>query len=381
MAETALAKKQENPLQTLRNMLESKGMQIEIKKALPNGWTPEKFTRVAITAAQRNPRIAECTARSVAGAIMECAQLGLEPDPTLGHCALVPLRNRSSNSYECNMWAMYRGYISLAMRTAQVVAVFGRIVREGDPFQLLYGTLYQIHHEPKFPESMETKNWKGAYAVIKYKDGTSDFEYMDRDRILAIKERSPAKRAGMSTPWDTDEEPMWIKCAIRKLMKRVDLSPTDRRLNQLATLDEYKEAGIVHKTGLGVEDYEFNDASVTEMPGPTRLSEAQAESAAGEEQAKPVAKQTSSKSPSNEAKKSEAKESPKPQAKPINAKQQTDLQQLASQEIGGSFDNWQPALKKLVKRRGFDKVSEITVDRYDAIVKEIKDTGGQGYKD
>src|SRR5208282_6168101 len=96
------------------------------------------------------------------------------------------------------------------------------------------------------------------YAIVVYKDGPPDFEYMERDKILTTKKRSPSVRAGMSSPWDTDEEEMWKKTAIRKLAKRLDLSPEDRRLQRLAAIDGYREAGV-QKIGLGADEYALPD--------------------------------------------------------------------------------------------------------------------------
>ena len=264
---TNLAKKQDNPITTLRQILESTGMKLEIKKALPEGWTPDKFVRTCITAAQKNPRIAECTAISVAGAVMECAQLGLEPDPTLGHAYLVPFKN------VCTMIPGYRGFISLAMRTGVVVAIWAQVVREGEPFQVLGGTLHQIHHEQKFPQSPNPKDWVGAYACVRYTNGQTDFEYLEREKILAIKKRSPSVQSGRNSPWVTDEESMYCKTVIRKLAKRLDLSPVDRRLQRAAILDELREQGLAEKTGLGIEDYNIRSTPLAAVEGPRRISD------------------------------------------------------------------------------------------------------------
>lgn len=371
----ALTKKQlttMGTIDTLRNYLEARSMALEIRKALPKEWSVEKFTRTVITAAQRNPRILECTAYSVAGAVIEAAQLGWELDPTLGHCALVPLKNTSRNVIECNMWGMYRGYISLAMRTAVVNKIFAKVVREGEPFQVMYGTAYQIHHEPKFPQSTDPKKWTGTYSVLVYKDGTTDFEYMDRDSVLRIKQRSPNVRSGRQSPWDTDEEAMWQKTPIRRHAKRLDLSPVDRRLQTIALLEENKEQGIVQKIGLGLDEYELlaPAANDRELPEATRAAPIEVKEV--REQPKEQAKETK-KEPEKKAKpKPEPKPEPQPQKKPITSKQVTDLMNLAANTAGGSFENWNPWLKKIVKGFGFDRTEDVTVDVYPKIVEKIK---------
>ena len=54
-----------------------KAMQPEIKKALPDVITPERFTRMALSALNTTPKLQECSQMSFLGALMNAAQLGL----------------------------------------------------------------------------------------------------------------------------------------------------------------------------------------------------------------------------------------------------------------------------------------------------------------
>ena len=49
----------------------------EIAKALPSVMTPERFTRITMSALSTNPKLQECTPQSFLGAMMTAAQLGL----------------------------------------------------------------------------------------------------------------------------------------------------------------------------------------------------------------------------------------------------------------------------------------------------------------
>lgn len=71
-----------------------KRMEPQIAKALPSIVTPERFTRIVTTALSSNPDLADCTPESFLGAIMQSAQLGLEPNTPLGDAYLVPYRNK-----------------------------------------------------------------------------------------------------------------------------------------------------------------------------------------------------------------------------------------------------------------------------------------------
>ena len=94
-----------------------KVMEPAIKKALPSVITPERFTRMVMTAISSNPKLAECTPASFCGAMMQAAQLGLEPNTPLGQAYLIPYRNHGK--LECQYQTGYKGLITLAYRSGQ----------------------------------------------------------------------------------------------------------------------------------------------------------------------------------------------------------------------------------------------------------------------
>lgn len=66
-----------------------KAMMPEIKKALPTVLTPERFTRIALSALNNTPALQQCTPMSFLAALMNAAQLGLEPNTPLGQAYLM----------------------------------------------------------------------------------------------------------------------------------------------------------------------------------------------------------------------------------------------------------------------------------------------------
>lgn len=74
----------------------------EIKKALPRVMTPERFSRIVLSALSTTPTLAECTPSSFLGAMMTAAQLGVEPNTPLGQGYLIPRRNgKKGGIWEC----------------------------------------------------------------------------------------------------------------------------------------------------------------------------------------------------------------------------------------------------------------------------------------
>ena len=62
---TAMQKKQPKSLQDLIKVMEP-----EIKKALPTVMTPERFTRITLSALSTNPQLAGCSPKTFLGAMM-----------------------------------------------------------------------------------------------------------------------------------------------------------------------------------------------------------------------------------------------------------------------------------------------------------------------
>ena len=109
----------QNKVATTNNGNEKKTMQMyiksmegEIKKALPSVITPERFTRMTLSAISTNPKLAQCTPASFLGAMMSAAQLGLEPNTPLGQAYLIPYKNRGNDEVQFQIG--YKGLIDLA---------------------------------------------------------------------------------------------------------------------------------------------------------------------------------------------------------------------------------------------------------------------------
>ena len=73
-----------------------KALEPEIRRALPAVITPERFTRMALSAINNTPELADCTPMSFIAALMNAAQLGMEPNTPLGQAYLIPYRNKGT---------------------------------------------------------------------------------------------------------------------------------------------------------------------------------------------------------------------------------------------------------------------------------------------
>ena len=137
------------PVRLTRNMTivdMVKALEPEIRRALPTVLTPERFTRMALSAINNTPELANCTPMSFIAALMNAAQLGLEPNTPLGQAYLIPYKNKGV--LECQFQLGYKGLIDLAYRSGQIQVIQAQTVREFDYFEYQYGLDSKLVHRP-----------------------------------------------------------------------------------------------------------------------------------------------------------------------------------------------------------------------------------------
>jgi recombination protein RecT len=218
--------------------------------ALPRHVTADRLARVALTEVRRNPALAKCDQMSFLGAIMTCAQLGLEPGGTLGHAYLVPFENRKAGRTEVQFILGYRGMIDLARRSGQIQSIEARAVYEGDRFEVKFGLDSDLTHVPDFenPNRTQPDKLRFVYAVAKLKDGGLQFDVMSRREIEAVRAQSKAATSG---PWQTHYEAMALKTVIRRLFKYL---PISIEIAQAIEQDERADRGEPQESPLATDD-------------------------------------------------------------------------------------------------------------------------------
>jgi recombination protein RecT len=210
--ETALKPKSAAP----KNMKEwIRAMQPEIAKALPSVITPERFSRIALTAISTNPKLAECTPQSFMGALMNAAQLGLEPNTPLGQAYLIPFFNGKARVLETQFQIGYKGLIDLAHRSGEIQNIYAKEVYEADEFDYAFGLEPFLKHKPG--TGADRGNVTFYYAVYKLVNGGYGFEVMSRDEIEAHAKRY--SKAYSSGPWQTAFDEMAKKTVLKKALK------------------------------------------------------------------------------------------------------------------------------------------------------------------
>jgi recombination protein RecT len=211
----------------------------QLEEVLPQRMDPDRFLRVVAGAVLKSPDLLKCDRISLFRAVLESAQLGLEPTGLLGSAYLVPYRVHGK--LQATLIPGYRGLIDLARRSGEIESIYAQIVREKDYFRIRQGTDPGIDHEQYIPppgsdpESDDPEKVEAAFpgpivgaymvAVLRDRSGNASIrqiEWMTKAEIDAVRRRSRASGAG---PWVSDYSEMARKTVVRRGAKYLPLTP------------------------------------------------------------------------------------------------------------------------------------------------------------
>lgn len=208
-----MTQKAQAPARTQGNDVMSliKRMEPAIKRALPRQISSERFSRIVMTAVRQNPKLQTCTAESFLAAMMQSAQLGLEPNTPLGQSYLIPYGR------DAQFQLGYQGMLTLAYRTGEYQSIYAHGVYENDEFEYEYGLGEKLIHIPADDPQGEPIYY---YAVYKLQNGGYGFVVMSRTQIERHRDKySQAAKQGRHSPWATDFDSMAKKTVLKQLLK------------------------------------------------------------------------------------------------------------------------------------------------------------------
>ncbi|MGI6361475.1 MAG: recombinase RecT [Bacillota bacterium] len=195
-------------------------MQGEINRALPSVMTPERFTRITLSALSTNPELEKTTPKSFLGAMMTAAQLGLEPNTPLGQAYLIPYKNKKNKGVlECQFQLGYKGLIDLAYRS-DVTVIQAQTVYANDDFSYEYGLDPKLIHVPAMSDRGEPIAF---YAVFKTEKGGHGFEVMSIEDVRAHAKKYSQSYSSPYSPWTKNFEEMAKKTVLKRVLKYAPL--------------------------------------------------------------------------------------------------------------------------------------------------------------
>ena len=240
-------------------------MEGQIAKALPSVITPERFTRMVLTAMSTNKELGLCTPNSFLGAMMQAAQLGVEPNTPLGQAYLIPYKNKGT--LECQFQLGYKGLIDLAYRSGEVKDIQAHEVHENDTFE------YELGLEPKLKHIPALKDRRAVimyYAIFHTKDGGYGFNVMSVDDVQEHARKYSKAYGSSFSPWKSNFDEMAKKTVLKKCLK---YAPIKTEFARSISTDETIKTTIAADMAEATDETDYIDAEVIDNDAPASAAE------------------------------------------------------------------------------------------------------------
>lgn len=201
----------------------------DFRTVLPSHVKPDTWVRLAQGALKKGKRTPsgatelEIAAGNNPGvflaAILDAARLGLEPGTEQFY--LTP--RKVKGQLEILGIVGYQGHIELMYRAGAVSSVVAECVYESDQFDYQPGRDTVPTHRIDWDAESRGK-LRLVYAYARMRDGAvSKVVVLNRAQINKIKSSAQGASSDYS-PWQTNEDAMWLKSAVRQLQKWVPTS-------------------------------------------------------------------------------------------------------------------------------------------------------------
>lgn len=194
---------------------------------------------------------------------MVAATLDLPIDKNLGYAWIVPYKNTKAGRYEGQFQMGYKGYIQLALRTAQYKAINVIEVHEGELVEWNPLT-EQLKLDFEQRSSDVVIGYAGYFELL---NGFRKAVYWSKeDMERHAKKYSFAYSKGYSTPWKTDFDAMAKKTVIRNMLSKWGILSIQMQQAYTEDINEEKKTespDVFEGIDITPADYEVEGAGET----------------------------------------------------------------------------------------------------------------------
>lgn len=215
-----------------------------MRKADPGG---KRFMQI-ICQLRNSPGMANIAPIEFAIGAVRAASFGLDMDPMLGQLYLVPYGKKLQPILG------YRGLITKAYRSGVIKDISANVVFPGEHFIYRLGDNPLLEHIPDIDKDNSKATPRAAYAIANTaEDGVirvvlpawEIFQRRDRSSAVKYAARTNAnKQPGedlIKTPWDTDQNSMFRKTAVRALSSFLPMDKCRELAEALEKEDQYEK--------------------------------------------------------------------------------------------------------------------------------------------
>lgn len=179
----------------------------QMARVLPSHIDADQMARAVITQLRKTPKLMECSADSVLGAVMTCAQLGMMPGPA-GEVWLIPRKGKAEFQLG------YPGMVTLFWRHPAAAGLTTATVYEHDFFEHEEGLEPKLKHKPA--ADRDPGRPIAYYAIARTVGGGIVWKVLYPWQIEKHRSRSSSPD---SPAWRDDYNAMAEKTCIRVLFK------------------------------------------------------------------------------------------------------------------------------------------------------------------
>lgn len=265
-----------NELTVIERQLQA--VEPQLHNALSGLMPTKRLIQTVLISCESAPKLLACSPQSILKGAMTFAVLGLPVDGATGQGFLIPFGNKAQSVIG------YRGYNTLGARAG--LSITGEAVREDDLiFDYELGDKAFIKHKPRLGSRAAIIAF---WAVATTRDRPPIVSLLSMSDVMAIKEKSPAVKAGADTPWNDPRigfVAMGAKSAKRRLARSTPLITEAPQFMMAARMEEIfdeqgKRSWISPERGVTIEGetshYEQSETpTAQDLTGPPRSGAAQ----------------------------------------------------------------------------------------------------------
>jgi len=234
-------------IQKLDNLLPK----IEVKMS-ELGFSEKQIKQEALFAIQilrdpKNSYLQKATQESILTAIINIAAIGLTLNPVSKLAYLIPRYDKYIGGIKACLEPSYIGLTKLLTDAGNVLNIQTNLVWDGDDIDIDLSLENPIKfHKPHVLTGNKKGNIKFVYCIANLVSGKKQFEYMARNEIEDIRNKSESWMSfsngkTKSCIWNSDESEMFRKTIIKRISKYAPKSESKSQLhldNAINILDE-----------------------------------------------------------------------------------------------------------------------------------------------
>lgn len=218
------------PIDSLKAMLDSDSVKSRFHDAM--GKHADKFTTSLISVFSGDNGLQNCKPAEVVQQALKAAVLNLPIEKNLGFADIIAYK-KGKNKYEPSMQIGYKGWIQLAKRSGQIVAMNDGAIYEGEEITVnrLSGT-FQITGTPK-------KNAKaiGYFAYFKEKNGCETMRYWTKEQVIEHAQKYSAGYKAKLVVWVNEFDKMASKTVLTHILKKYAPKSVDYLMSGVEEID------------------------------------------------------------------------------------------------------------------------------------------------